>query len=308
MYRQNGQLARAAGEYERVASESSDPDLQGEALLVAGELFEQSGSSERALAAYQRYVGQFPRPIDAAIETHFKIAGLHQAAHDEARYLEALGQIVRIDAEAGAERTSRTRTLAARSALVLSEQLYREFAAYELRQPFDTSLPEKKRLMDASVAAFERLLDYEIGEVTAAATYYLAEIYIGFSRSLLASERPPGMTGAQLEEYELALDEEAFPFEEQAIAVHEKNLELLRQGNHNAWTGKSLARLAELVPVRYAKDELSSGYLGSLERYAYVIPVVPQSASAEQPPPEPRQTTGVGPGADEREVSLAGAR
>jgi hypothetical protein len=162
--------------------------------------------------------------------------------------------------------------------------------------------------MDASVAAFERLLDYEIGEVTAAATYYLAETHIGFSRSLLSSERPPGMTGAQLEDYELALDEEAFPFEEQAIAVHEQNLELLRKGNHNAWTGKSLARLAELVPVRYAKDELSSGYLGSLERYAYVIPVVPQSASAQQPSPEPRQTTGIGSSADQREVSLAVAK
>ena len=37
-YRQNGQLGRAAGEYERVAAESGDPALQGEALLVAGEL------------------------------------------------------------------------------------------------------------------------------------------------------------------------------------------------------------------------------------------------------------------------------
>ena len=44
VYRQNGQLSQAAGEYERVASESSDPNLRGEALLVAGDLYEQSGS------------------------------------------------------------------------------------------------------------------------------------------------------------------------------------------------------------------------------------------------------------------------
>ena len=195
VYRQNGQLSRAAGEYERVASESGDPNLQGEALLVAGNLYEQSGATAQALAAYARYVEQFPRPIDTAIETRFKIAGFHQASHDDALYLAELEQIVRVDAEAGAERTGRTRTLAARSALVLSERLYREFAAFELRQPFEASIVEKKRLMDGSVEAFERLIDYEIGEVTAAATYYLAEIHFGFSRSLMASERPPGDGG-----------------------------------------------------------------------------------------------------------------
>jgi tetratricopeptide (TPR) repeat protein len=287
VYRQNGQLARAAGEYERVASESGDPDLQGEALLVAGDLYEQSGATAQALAAYARYVEQFPRPIDTAIETRFKIAGFHQAAHDEPAYLAELASIVRLDAEAGPERTSRTRTLAARSALVLSERLYGEFAAFELRQPFEASLAEKQRLMDASVQAFEGLMDYGIAEVTAASTYYLGEIHIGFSRSLMASERPPGMTDAELSDYELALEEEAFPFEEQAIAIHEKNMELVRAGTLNAWTDKSLGRLAELVPVRYAKEELSSGYLASIERYAYIAPVAPQTASAEQPTAEP---------------------
>ena len=85
-------------------------------------------------------------------------------------------------------------------------------------------------------------------------------------------------------------------------------MELLRAGIYNAWTDKSLARLAELVPGRYAKDELSSGYLGSIERYAYIAPVVPQSASAEQPAAEPPQTTGLDGELEDREVSLAGAR
>jgi tetratricopeptide (TPR) repeat protein len=281
--------------------------MQGEALLVAGDLYEKSGATAQALAAYARYVEHFPRPIDAAIETRFKIAGFHQAAHDDALYLEELAQIVRLDAEAGPDRTSRTRTLAARSALILTEGLYRDFAAFELRQPFETSLVEKKRLMDESVDAFERLIDYEIGEVTAAATYYLAEIHIGFSRSLMSSERPAGMTDAELADYELALEEEAFPFEEQSIAIHEKNMELLRSGTHNSWTDKSLSRLAELLPVRYAKSELSSGFLGSIERYAYVMPPAPQSASTQPPAAEVPQTTAIEPEPQAEEVSLAGA-
>ena len=45
----------------------------------------------------------------------------------------------------------------------------------------------------------------------------------------------------------------AFPFEEKAIDVHEKNLELIRAGIYNAWIEKSLAKLAQLMPARYAK-------------------------------------------------------
>ena len=278
VYRQSGELSKAAGEYERVAAEASDPNLRGEALLAAGELYEQSNSTAQALAAYTRYVEAFPRPIDTAVETRFKIAGMYQAAHDETGYHQQLEQIVRIDAEAGAERTNRTRTIAARSALVLSEQLYRQFAVVKLTQPFEASLQEKKGRMDAAVAAFERLVDYEVGDITAAATYYLAETYINFSRALMESERPAGLTGAGREDYELALEEEAYPFEEEAIKVHEKNMELMRAGIFNAWVDKSLSRLADLMPARYAKGELSSGFLGSIERYAYTTPA-PQAAA-----------------------------
>jgi cellulose synthase operon protein C len=45
-------------------------------------------------------------------------------------------------------------------------------------------------------------------------------------------------------------------------------------GDHlyNAWIEKSLARLAELMPGRYAKTEISTGFLGSIDRYAYRSP------------------------------------
>jgi tetratricopeptide (TPR) repeat protein len=279
VYRQSGQLSRAAGEYERVATESSDPNLRGEALLVAGELYEQSNATAQALAAYTRYVDDFPRPIDVAVETRFKIAGMHKAAHDEPRYHQELEKIVSIDAEAGAERTTGTRTIAARSALVLSERLYRQFAELQVRQPLEASVQEKKRRMDETVAAFGRLVDYEVGDVTAAATYYMAEAYRGFGRALMESERPAGMQDAEREEYELAIEDEALPFEERAIEVHEKNMELMRSGVFNAWIDKSLGELAELMPARYAKGEISSGFLGSIERYAYSAPAQPAAAA-----------------------------
>src|SRR5262249_38719280 len=61
--REAGKLTQAATEYERVATESDKPELRAEALLLAGDLYQQSKSVDRALDVYSRYVEQFPKPI-----------------------------------------------------------------------------------------------------------------------------------------------------------------------------------------------------------------------------------------------------
>src|SRR6185503_17973239 len=108
----------------RISSDSKDPAIRSEALLVAGDLYAQSNSKDRALDAYIRYVNEFPHPVETALETRFKISEMYKTAHDEPLYYKELKEIVRVDASAGSERTGRTRTIAARSALVLAEQTY----------------------------------------------------------------------------------------------------------------------------------------------------------------------------------------
>jgi outer membrane protein assembly factor BamD (BamD/ComL family) len=277
--RAEGNLSGAAREYERVAAEAEDPELRREALLEAGKLYESSELVDPALAVYLDYVRSFPEPIETAVEIRFKVAEMYRAAQDEERRREQLRQIVEIDAAAGGERSARIRYLAARSALVLAESLYRGFAELALLQPFEQSLQEKQRRMNAALEAFGRLVDYEVGEVTAAATFYMAELYSDLSRALLGSERPADLGAAELRDYETALEEEAFPFEEKAIEVHEKNLELMASGIYNAWIEKSLAALAKLVPGRYAKFETSSGWIASIDGYAYRPPSAPRPAA-----------------------------
>ena len=280
-YRESGELSHAAGEYERLASESTDETVRRESLLMAGDLYQKANASDKALIAYGNYISQFPKPIEAAVETHFKMAEIHKAAHDDALYQKELAEIVRIDGAAGPERTGRTRTLAARSALVLAELVYQDFTAVKLRQPFEASLKDKKQRMDATIKAMSGLVDYEIADVTAAATFYMAETYFDFSRSLKESERPADLKGADLEKYEADLDEAAYPFEEKAIKVHEKNMEMLHAGVFNAWTEKSLGRLAEMVPGRYAKSEMSSGFIGAIDHYVYRTPLAQAAAAAQ---------------------------
>jgi tetratricopeptide (TPR) repeat protein len=275
VYQHAGQLDRSAGEYERVAAESEDPELRREALMQAGDLYEQAKDPDSALDVYVRYVAEFPRPLDIAQETRFKVAGMYQTRGDLTHYHEVLHEIVASDDEAGAERTDRSRYLAAQSALVLSEPLYDQFVEIELTQPFEQSLAEKKKRMDAAMKAFEGLVDYEVADVTAASTYYIAEIYYDFSQSLLNSERPSDLKSKERAEYDSAIEEQAYPFEEQAIDVHERNFELIAAGQYNQWVQRSLDRLGELVPGRYAKHEISSGFIGSIDTYAYRTPSAP---------------------------------
>ncbi|HEY1526374.1 MAG TPA: tetratricopeptide repeat protein [Candidatus Angelobacter sp.] len=300
-YRESGELSHAAGEYERLASESTDEAVRRESLLVAGDLYQQSNANDKALNAYGIYVSDFPKPLETALETRSKIAEIHKAAHDDSLYQKELAEIVRIDGAAGTERTGRTRTLAARSALVLAEQLYQAFVAVKLRQPFETSLKEKKQRMDATINAMGGLVDYEIADVTAAATFYMAETYFDFSSSLKESERPADMKAADLEKFEADLEEAAYPFEEKAIKVHEKNMESLHAGVFNAWTQKSLSRLAEMVPGRYAKNEMSSGFIGAIDHYVYRSPLaqaaIQAASNASTTPGKPDQTTQPTPGA-----------
>ena len=159
---------------------------------------------------------------------------------------------------------------------MLAEQTYKRFADLELVQPFEESLAEKQLRMDVTLASFEALVDYEVAAVTAAATFYLAEIYFEFSAALLDSERPDGLTEAEKIDYEMVIEEEAYPFEERAISVHEENFELLSVGVYNPWVQKSLDKLAVLMPGRYAKNEISGGFVGSIDRYAYRMPIAPQ--------------------------------
>ncbi len=270
--REEGNFSRAAQEYERVALEAEDVELRGEAMLLAGELYEDSEQTDRALTVYLAYVAEFPRPIETAVETRFSIAEIYRTTQDEAAYREQLRNIVAIDEAAGEERTDRIRVLAARSALVFSEDLYHRFDEIELAQPFERNLQEKQRWMDEALKALSSLVGYEVAEVTAAATFYIAELYADFSRAMIESERPADLDPAELQEYEMVLEEEAFPFEEKAIEVHEKNLELMAAGIYNPWIEKSLYELATLVPGRYAKFEASSGLIASLDSYAYRVP------------------------------------
>ena len=296
--KEGGNSALAAAEYERVETETKDDELRRGALALAAELYEQAGQSTGALRVYRRYVEYFPKPLELAIETRNKIAQLYKSANDTKAYFNELRQIVDSDARAGSERTDRTRYLAALSALALTEPLYQQFVEIKLVQPFKKNLARKKAALKKTIDAFGKLPDYQVGEVTAASAFYIAETYRYFGRALAESERPKNLTALEREQYELALEDQVYPFEEKAISLHEKNLELLDRGVYNTWIDKSIARLAKLVPARYAKSEEGMDFVERIGpfRYEQVTQQSLSDAAARKAQPPQDRKAGKGNG------------
>jgi len=264
VYKENGELAAAAAEFERIETETRDESLQREALTQSAELYEKAESLKDAVRVYRKYVTAFPSPVEDAIEMHQKIADIYQKTDNSKKYIAELNTIVAIDEKAGKQRTDRTRYLAANAALIITEPALNAFYEVKLAKPFKKNLSKKKKRMKAAIDKYNKLIDYEVSEVTAAATYQLAEIYFHFSRALMESERPDNLNELELEQYNLVLEEQAYPFEEKAIDVHEKNIELLSIGIYNKWVDKSIAKLAVLMPARYAKSEQENTFVDSL--------------------------------------------
>ena len=73
----------------------------------------------------------------------------------------------------------------------------------------------------------------------------------------MESERPRDLSAEELEQYDLLLEEQAFPFEEKAIGIHEANARRAMDGVYDDWVRKSYAALAAMKPARYARPRPS---------------------------------------------------
>ncbi|MGH8494827.1 MAG: tetratricopeptide repeat protein [Gammaproteobacteria bacterium] len=261
-YLADGQGARAAAELRAIADDTSAPsDMRRDALWQSAKLYADAGHAASAAAAYEKYVARYPLPLDAAMDARQQLAELAGKGADRTRWLEA---IIAADAAAGEARSDRSRYLAAKAALLLAEPHFDAFAAVRLAIPLEKSLERKKARMQAALDAYARAADYSVAEVTTAATYRIAEIYHLLGSDLLESERPRDLSPEELEQYDVLLEEQAFPFEEKAIELHELNAARAADGAYDEWVRKSYAELAELMPVRYAKAEISEGMVHAI--------------------------------------------
>jgi len=280
-YSESGQSGQAAVEFERIALNPAETkDVQREANLTAADLYTKAGNTPKAVGMLEHFVVAYPTPVADSIEARQKLADIAGTAGqvDKQRYWQR--EIIAADRTAGPGRTDRTQYLAAKSQLALAAPVRDEYRNIALVLPLKQSLAKKRKAMQAALDAYKTATDYKVAEVTTAATFEIAEIYRKLGQDIMKSERPKKIGADQLEEYNSLLEEQAFPFEEQAIATHEVNTRLAHGGVYDESVKKSYAALAELKPGRYGKTELIGTSFD-----AAVPPPPPPPPVQDAPPP-----------------------
>ena len=173
-------------------------------------------------------------------------------------------EILQADRNGGGARTDRTRFLGATAALAVAEPVFEDYRKVALVEPLARQLKLKKARLEDVLKAYAVAADYGVADVTTAATFRLAALYQDFGKALLTSQRPAKLSKKEREQYDVLLEEQAYPFEEKAIELHELNARRAADGIYDPWVQASFAALRELKPVRYAKTERSEGVIDAI--------------------------------------------
>jgi tetratricopeptide (TPR) repeat protein len=255
IYQNQSKWALAASELSIMERSSNDPNVKRQSLAMGAELYEKSGNKTMAIEQYQRYANEYPRPVAEAMEAERHLAQLYGEMKDNTKRQYWLQRMIDANSSAGTQANDRTTYLAASAANEIAETPYKEFSSTPLTLPLKQSLKVKRAALDKALKAQEVVLSYGVAEFTTQASYRIGDIYAKLSRDLINSERPKDLDALALEQYNLLLEEQATPFEEKAIQIHQTNAQRSSKGVYDQWVKNSFEELAKLLPARYKKSE-----------------------------------------------------
>lgn len=255
VYQNQSKWQLAADELVVMERTSTDPNVKRQSLIMGAELYDKSGDRNRAIEQYTRYANNYPRPMAENLEAQHRLTELYAASGDTARRQFWLQKIIETNAAAGNARTDRSIYLAASAETELAQPAYDDFVRIPLNLPLKASLQRKRAALDKALKGQERILQYGVAEFTTQASFRIGEIYAQLSRDLMNSQRPTDLDELELEQYDILLEEQAYPFEEKAIEIHQANAQRSWKGTYDPWVKRSFEALAKLLPGRYNKHE-----------------------------------------------------
>jgi hypothetical protein len=261
VYLEKGQWQGAATELEAMAAASKDSKQAADMLWQAAELHQKDDTAESRSAArkdYEKYLALNQHELASGLEARYRLAVIAKQEGNAARELALMKEIQSAEQSAPGEHTDRTRFLGATAALALAEPIAESYRKVALVEPLKKNLKLKKARMEDTLKAYAVATGYGVADISTEATFKIASTYRDFGKALLASERPAKLSKAEREQYDVLLEEQAFPFEEKAIDIHEVNAARSSAGIYDSWVQQSFAALTELKPARYGKVERES--------------------------------------------------
>lgn|GEM_PF-6840793 len=285
-------MSAAVQAWTQLVNSDSNSELVPKAYLKIADAHQQSKDYAQAAQALSQYRILVPSAVPAELAVSFAIADLYEkngdvdlAVHEykniandgatqQADWFTAVSKLIVLyqsqqpaKADFWRQKTldrfgRKIQTLAGdeqklvlQSAAHFADQANTTFKRITLKAPLQQSLARKQKALLASVERYQTLVDWHITPYYEQGLQGLGSIYIEFAKALMASERPANLSEMALEEYDILLEEQAYPFEEKGLLLHEANLKRLWDGEQNTATLESLAVLQKLMSAQYARPE-----------------------------------------------------
>ncbi|WP_412536002.1 tetratricopeptide repeat protein [Marinobacter sp. MIT932201] len=264
-YRETEQWERAADELQQMVALATTPEERRENLLIAAELYDQAGNREKAIDTWRDYANSHPEPADVYMEAANRLSELYQEEGDTERRDYWLRKQMETVDDAPEAADDRMRYLAASASATLAREALARYDSIRLTLPLNESMTAKTDALERAVNAYQKTASYGLSSFSTEAGYQIAHIYGRLGADLMDSERPTGLSELELAQYELLLEEQAYPFEDNAIGIHEQNIRRAREGIFDEWVRRSYEALKVLLPGRYRKEEVTSGVVYELD-------------------------------------------
>lgn len=238
--------------------QNQDKTIGQEALYLSAQYADRAQAREVALPRFRTYAHTYPQPLAEANEARYRMSQYYVESDEPAKRRFWLNKMIQADKAAAQARTERSRYLAAMSQSVFADDAFFAYQRIELSLPLSDSIQRKRDALQRVVDINQLILDYQIAEFSTKSGHRLGQVYALLATALYESERPQELDALALEQYELLLEEQAYPFEEQAIEIYQRNSQRSWQGIYDPWVERSFDALAELLPAQYNKPEKSS--------------------------------------------------
>jgi len=255
-YRESEQPVKAADELLAESERASDP---WPLKLQAATLLHHAGTIEARDAIYREWLAIADAPQSAS--EHLQQQTMRQRLIRSGSEGDALRRRLVAQEDASQWHSEETLVWAGEAALKLGKDAAQEFADIELTHPLETALVRKQQTLEQAQRYFLQAESFAGDQLRSEVLYRRAELYRGLAADLMNSEVPSELNELEAMQYQMLLEEEAYPLEERALELHAKNHQRIAgQQGFDGWIARSLEALARMHPGRYSRELLWLGW------------------------------------------------
>lgn len=263
-YIENKEPISAAEKLVEIAKTVGDKEKSSNSLYRAAEIYLENDFRNLAMPLLASFIDRYPNKFDLSIEAHNLHIAYHAEQNNKDAKVEWQKKLVAYEKANAKNRTARSSSLASNAAFELTYADVENFESIKLSLPLKKSLEKKKKALKSVVSKLEGLSDYQDSVIMSAATYQIASIYRTLARDILSSERPKSLSALQLEQYNILLEEQAYPFEEQAMDIYKINIQKVSQGHYDKWIERTFEVMAQMNPTEFERNLKVTPYAESM--------------------------------------------